>query len=222
MARRDSPGSVKKKLERKCSIFPRFNVARRESPGSDRYGTPAPACRLASMRPGANAGINANSNGLSRRCPDMRASMRPGANRRDQTTMTAWCASRRSCFNEARRESPGSVYRSGDANSTGTRASMRPGANRRDQPSSRCQRTRRSVSFNEARRESPGSAPTGAASFPAISTRFNEARRESPGSVGLQFHRGIDGSLASMRPGANRRDQEMSAACCTPLDGGLQ
>ena len=61
-ARRDSPGSVKKKLERKCSIFPRFNVARRErrdQPGTDRHASE----EISSLQcgPARIAGINSSS-----------------------------------------------------------------------------------------------------------------------------------------------------------------
>ena len=68
------------------------------------FGTVAvpPWLARASMRPGANAGINLWASTLD--CG--LASMRPGAKRRDQEIAAPGC--RRACFNEAQREAPGS------------------------------------------------------------------------------------------------------------------
>ena len=65
--------------------------------------------------------------------PILDASMRPGANRRDQSARS--CMPRRASagFNEARRESPGSVEPLAQPMRRLKEASMRPGANRRDQ-----------------------------------------------------------------------------------------
>ena len=96
------------------------------------HGATVPGhARAASMRPGANAGINANSNGLSRRCPDMRASMRPGANRRDQLRSALVAPrSRCCCFNAARRKRRDRGGRRVTPSPIGCCSSMRPGRER--------------------------------------------------------------------------------------------
>ena len=67
------------------------------------------------------------------------ASMRPGANRRDQPPAWTWLSISATGFNEARRESPGSGSEAGPQGDVhGDLASMRPGANRRDQGRQRC------------------------------------------------------------------------------------
>ena len=60
--------------------------------------------------------------------------------------------------------------------------------------------------IGEARRESPGSARNGTTRSALPAWCFNEARRESPGSGRGAGRRG-HADEASMRPGANRRDQ---------------
>ena len=72
------------------------------------FGTVAvpPWLARASMRPGANAGINLWGQYLAPDCG--LASMRPGANRRDHPGDRAGTYGRRACFNEAQREAPGS------------------------------------------------------------------------------------------------------------------
>ena len=85
------------------------NEARREAPGSRARGFSVRGSVDASMRPGANAGINRSGN--SNLAPDCGlASMRPGANRRDHPAANNPTVALRSAsgFNEARRESPGS------------------------------------------------------------------------------------------------------------------
>ena len=121
--RRRSPGW---RIRLRC-----LNEARRETPGSrERRGFSVRGSVDASMRPGANAGINASGNSA----PDYGlASMRPDANRRDHACRSATDARHGISFNEARREAPGS-------------RGCRPDR-RRSCP----------AGFNEARRESPGS-----------------------------------------------------------------
>ena len=83
--------------------------------------------------------------------------MRPGANRRDQGGSFWGFRSVSQRFNEARRESPGSVQTTETKYVDGYDASMRPGANRRDQWLATLIARGTGRSFNEARRESPGS-----------------------------------------------------------------
>ena len=68
----------------------------------------------------------------------------------------------------------------------------------------------RGTSFNEARRESPGSPLSKVCFRVNPDMRFNEARRESPGSPLLRLG-DADLGVASMRPGANRRDHATRA-----------
>ena len=58
--------------------------------------------------------------------------MRPGANRRDHPRSSRYGRSCLRRFNEARRESPGSLKLGGLERRASIQASMRPGANRRD------------------------------------------------------------------------------------------
>ena len=146
-------------------------------------GTMAPVCRLASMRPGA---IRRD------QCPDVRAG-----------------PPQSSCFNVARRDSPGSAGARRAGLCKPHSASMRPGANRRDQTRTivsqpvkpffelqcgpgairrdRCGHfpVRRFLSSSLSMR--PGAIRRDQIAIPAATTLilhgFNAARRDSPGST---------------------------------------
>ena len=130
-ARREAPGSTFRATVPCSRLRTRFNEARRETPGSrERRGFSVRGSVDASMRPGANAGINPSGNSA----PDYGlASMMPDANRRDHKRYSAatfpWD---QLGFNEARREAPGSRERRGFSVRGSVDASMRPGANCRD------------------------------------------------------------------------------------------
>ena len=68
----------------------------------------------------------------------------------------------------------------------------------------------RGTSFNEARREAPGSPLSKVCFRVNPDMRFNEARRESPGSRLPNDDQARRANIASMRPGANRRDHPRS------------
>ena len=120
----------------------------------------------------------------------------------------------RAGFNEARRESPGSQLERLIDGSSKRLASMRPGANRRDHSPSKALTDAPSSCFNEARRESPGS-PAGLGvsliQFIHASMRPGANRRDHRFSV-VMLLRPIG---ASMRPGANRRDHGPDTGCHT-------
>ena len=145
----------------------------------------------------------------------------------------------RSPTNEARRETQGSRVSVEPDAADRERASIRPGAKRRDHVNRRdhpwaqevlssmgparsagitrapgLQRTGKCRCFNEARREAPGSTLRATVPCSRLRTRFNEARRESPGSrVNRRDHPWAQGVLASMRPGAKRRDHGPDTGC---------
>ena len=120
------------------------------------FGTVAvpPWLARASMRPDAKRRDHVAGNWTPRRA--QLASMRPGANAGINLWATVPCSRLRTRFNEARREAPGSHAYPGAPWSRG-QASMRPGAKRRDHGPYNVHVRYTVACFNEARREAPGS-----------------------------------------------------------------
>ena len=141
------------------------------------------------------------------------ASMRPDAKRRDHRRRSPGWRIRLRCLNEARRETPGSRERRGFSVRGSVDASMRPGANAGINPSGNSAPDYGLASMmpDANRRDHKRYS---AATFPWDQLGFNEARRCAPGSrVNRRDHPWAQGVLASMRPGANRRDHGPDTGC---------